>query len=124
MNDIWECRYRELERQLQYMVMHTAAVMQTNEEEGLGARLVTVRIRKVLVNHLPEGVEVICVADGENLDYTFTVIGDDGESDLKRDVRNNSVVILRTLAGGEHVRVTVRSHRDGQTISATRELGR
>ncbi|WP_309105146.1 hypothetical protein [Microbacterium sp.] len=110
---LWRDRYRELERQMEFMLVQAASEWPKASKPAL------LRIRKLfLESEAPR--RVVCVADGVNLDYRFTVTVDGAVVQRTAFQRVNATDIPVGVSSAL-VRVEVRSH-EAKGTTERREL--
>lgn len=112
--EIWRARYRELEKQMHFMMLQTAEALETQRPAQRDPRL---RIRKLYIAKQPRGV-IICVADGENLDFRFILSNEDGTV-LDTGFQRQNSTLLPTDVRIATVQVEVRSHNGGAIVTRT-----
>ena len=128
--DIWKQRYRELERQFEFLLLNVAKSMSVLEEgktdgsDSVGEEP-EAKILKIVQGASSDGAFLYCVANGSNMEYRFEFIAD---KDIVQDTgfqRLNSSVILPEYIGLVDVcRVTVKSDSKGtrREITAHKRL--
>lgn len=70
MEGMWEARYRELEATLELIIMATAETLDSAEQRSMETPF---KIRTISKAPSESGTVLTCVADGENLEYRFSV---------------------------------------------------
>jgi|GEM_PF-4335857 len=108
-NQLWESRYRNLEDTLEQIILASKVSMEelSSKNELHGMRIRTARIVEI------EGVKyVVCVADGENLEFRFEFVRSGSVIKNIKFQRSNTYPIPATLlkASSAEVNIHVRSN--------------
>ncbi len=116
--DIWESRYRDLERTIEHMLIQVAEAMEQNEAfhaEGGDANVPL--IRQFQMDSEADRRAVICVADGRNLSYRYEIYDGDRLIHASSTVRRNSYEVPSGTVGSR-VRVVVTEQDSGRAVES------
>lgn len=116
-DDIWQRRYRDLERQIEHLLINVAASMKALEKDKPQVSKPPVsengtrpKILKVVKVGHAESPYVYCVANGANMEYRFEFFSNKQVVQDTGYIRLNSSIINRENTGiTDSCRVTVKA---------------
>ena len=107
---VWRDRYYELERTLEQVIRQVGKSMNSSRE----GRRVQFGLKKVVTHEFVGSPQIICVANGENLEYAFDFIRDGEVVESINFQRSNSVpVALGQRLGATECFVRVKTNAPG-----------
>lgn len=129
--DIWELRYRDLEQQIEYLLINIADSLSSQQivptasvvETDSGTR--EPKILKVVKSSSHDQAYVYCVANGSNMEYRFEFFANKQSVQDSGFTRLNSAVINNEFFGEvDTCRVTVKADQSGKRreLTAHREI--
>ncbi len=107
---VWRDRYYELERTLEQVIRQVGKSMNSSRE----GRHAEFGLRKVVTHEFVGTAQIICVANGENLEYAFDFMRDGEVVESINFQRSNSVpVALGQRLGANECSVSVKTNAPG-----------
>lgn len=122
----WESRYRELEKSIEQMIVAFENKLKAVESTApLTTAINSVEIRKLVWANLDGNQVLVCVADGVNMEFSFTLTGDTGESVVETGFQRSNCIMVseRQKRAARQATVRINSYTRSGKESLTKEFG-